>query len=106
MTEKIHEDENKTENADQIDLKEEKFDFSAINSLLRDKEAIAQIIELIKARGEVRKCDSKWIRVYGIAALAAIAVPVYFLAYHEKLDPSAGVIFGSLAGYIFGRQQS
>ena len=66
-------------------------------------ESLKEIGEIyIGGKKEVRK-TSIWHYLYSFACLFAIVGAVVWLSYTDTMTPTAGVILGSLAGYLFGR---
>ena len=41
---------------------------------------------------------------YSLLCLSIIVIAVVFLSFYDLMNPAAGVILGSLAGYLFGKQ--
>jgi len=75
---------------------------ATITALLANKQLQEVMIEFTKAQASKSKADS-----YLRYALGMIAVcGGIFLSYHDKLDPTIGVILGSVIGYMFSKKDS
>jgi len=74
-----------------------------IIDLLKDKEAVDAIERLVMSimtNSRKNAVSERWFQGIGVVALIA-AVSV--LSFFDRMTPSAGVIFGALAGYLFGK---
>ena len=75
---------------------------SLIATILQNKQLQDIMIEFTKAQVSKSKADS-----YLRYALGMIAVcGGIFLSYHDKLDPTIGVLLGSVIGYMFSMKDS
>ncbi|MFW0778206.1 MAG: hypothetical protein ACN2B6_10875 [Rickettsiales bacterium] len=78
---------------------------SPITDLLRDKGAMEDIKAIAMPAIEKMAKDALWHRIFLFFCFAGIIGAIAFLTYGGKnMDPSAGVILGALAGYLFGRK--
>lgn len=74
-----------------------------IIDLLKDQEAVSAIERLISSvmtASRKNASSERWFQGIGVVALI-LAVSV--LSFYDRMTPSAGVIFGALAGYLFGK---
>ncbi len=108
-------DENKKDESDvnSQSSSEEQGDKTTINSkagptfieLLMNPEAVKGIENLlINVIDHTRKNNTSERWFMGICLVTIIGA-IVGLSIFEKLNPSAGVILGSLAGYVFGKRE-
>jgi len=48
--------------------------------------------------------DRVWALMIHTVVLVLVVGTAAFLGYHGKLDPTTGLLLGTLAGYFFGRR--
>ena len=87
----------------EIDLEPEfKASFPVID-LLKDKpavDAIERLITSVMTASRKSASSERWFQGVGVVALI---LAVSLLSFYDRMTPSAGVIFGALAGYLFGK---
>lgn len=74
-----------------------------IMDLLKDAEAMNALDKLICSIMDRSRKNATGERVLQGLGVILLVAAVSILSYVEKMTPSAGVIFGALAGYIFGK---
>lgn len=91
---------------------EEEWDLTPFWSYLKTPQGheVAQrvigIIEDIKKLSLERNSSHKsWDTVAKYSIIAAVVVAVGLLSYFEKLDPTTGMLFGTIVGYFFGKKE-
>jgi len=93
----------KTEETTNVEIEPEFRASIPIIDLLKDKEAVDSIDRLISSimdRSRKSAVSERWFQGIGVVALI---FAVSTLSYYDRMTPSAGVIFGALAGYLFGK---
>lgn len=76
---------------------------TTIVDFLRDKEAVTSLQNLIETVMERTHRGNNAERLFRMIGLVVIVAAIIGLSVFDKLDPSAGVILGSIAGYLFGK---
>jgi len=74
-----------------------------IMDLLKDTDAMNALDKLICSIMDRSRKNATGERVLQGLGVILLVATVLILSYVEKMTPSAGVIFGALAGYIFGK---
>ncbi len=74
-----------------------------IMDLLKDPDAMNALDNLIGSIMDRSRKNATGERVLQGLGVVLLVSAVSILSYLEKMTPSAGVIFGALAGYIFGK---
>ena len=72
--------------------------------ILKDPEAVAAIEKLMVQFFDRYKSNAGGHRIFLGICFVVLVAAVVTLSIQEKMDPSAGVILGALAGYLFGRK--
>jgi hypothetical protein len=71
--------------------------------ILQNKEAMEDIKSLLTPAMDKMAKNAMYHRIFLGACFFFLITAVVLLSYFDKLDPSAGVILGALAGYLFGK---
>ena len=72
--------------------------------VLKDPEAVKALESLVTAVFVRHGKNAQWHRLFLLVCCVALISSVSFLSFYGKLDASAGVILGALAGYLFGKK--
>lgn len=74
-----------------------------IIEILKDADAMSALEKLITSIMDRTSRNATGERISQGLGIILLIGAITFLSYVEKMTPSAGVIFGTLAGYIFGK---
>jgi len=74
-----------------------------IIEILKDADAMSALEKLITSIMDRTSKNATGERISQGLGVVLLIGAITFLSYVEKMTPSAGVLFGALAGYIFGK---
>ncbi len=74
-----------------------------ISDVIQNKEAMEDIKSLVNPAIENMAKTAIYHKIFLGLCFFVLISAVVLLSYFDKLDPSAGVILGALAGYLFGK---
>ncbi len=77
---------------------------TTIMDILKDPEAVRAIEALISTFVTRHGKNTLWERIFVSICFICLIVCVGTLSFFGKFDPSAGVILGAMAGYLFGKK--
>lgn len=77
---------------------------TTVIDILKDPEAVRAIEALISTFVTRHGKNTLWERIFLSICFICLIVCVGTLSFFGKFDPSAGVILGAMAGYLFGKK--
>lgn len=78
--------------------------YNPVTDIMQNREAMEDLKSILKPAVDGMVKNAIYHRIFLGVCFVLLIGAVVSLSYFEKLDPSAGVILGALAGYLFGRK--
>ncbi len=67
---------------------------------------VESVVNLINGLSQKYHTTHKWDTVAKVGCIAGVVAAVSVLSYFDRFEPSIGVLFGSIIGYLFGKNNN
>lgn len=78
--------------------------YNPVTDIIQNREAMEDLKSILQPAMDGMVKNAVHHRIFLGVCFILLICAVVSLSYFDKLDPSAGVILGALAGYLFGRK--